>query len=131
MLTRNGHTEAGCDLARLAGLEPAAVDIVEILNEDGTMARRPDLEIFAEQHGIKLGTIADSIEYRNQHETTIQKVSLCHMPTEYGEFELTTFRDTIDNQLHFALSKPPKDPSKPVLVRVHLHDYLNDVELSA
>ena len=126
VLTRNGHTEAGCDLARLAGLEPAAV-IVEILNEDGTMARRPDLEIFAEQHGIKLGTIADLIEYRNQHETTIQKVSQCHMPTEYGEFELTTFRDTIDNQLHFALSKPPKDPSKPVLVRVHLHDYLNDV----
>ncbi len=126
VLTRNGHTEAGCDLARLAGLEPAAV-IVEILNEDGTMARRPDLEIFAQQHGIKLGTIAELIEYRNQHETTIQKVSQCKMPTEYGEFELTTFRDTIDNQLHFALSKPQKDPSKPVLVRVHLHDYLNDV----
>jgi 3,4-dihydroxy 2-butanone 4-phosphate synthase / GTP cyclohydrolase II len=126
VLTRNGHTEAGCDLARLAGLEPAAV-IVEILNEDGTMARRPDLEKFAAEHGLKLGTIAELIEYRNQHETTIQKVSQCHMPTEYGDFELTTFRDTIDNQVHFALSKPQKDPSKPVLVRVHLHDYLNDV----
>ncbi|WP_024871306.1 bifunctional 3,4-dihydroxy-2-butanone-4-phosphate synthase/GTP cyclohydrolase II [Tolumonas lignilytica] len=126
VLTRNGHTEAGCDLARLAGLEPAAV-IVEILNEDGTMARRPDLEKFAAEHGLKLGTIADLIEYRNQHETTVQKISQCQMPTEYGEFELTTFRDTIDNQLHFALSKPAKDPSQPVLVRVHLHDYLNDV----
>jgi len=126
VLTRNGHTEAGCDLARLAGLEPAAV-IVEILNEDGTMARRPDLELFAAEHGIKLGTIAELIEYRNQHETTIQKVSQCHMPTEYGDFELTTFRDTIDNQVHFALSKPQTDPTKPVLVRVHLHDYLNDV----
>jgi 3,4-dihydroxy 2-butanone 4-phosphate synthase/GTP cyclohydrolase II len=126
VLTRNGHTEAGCDLARLSGLEPAAV-IVEVLNDDGTMARRPDLEKFAEEHGIKLGTIADLIEYRNQHETTIQKVSTCHMPTEYGDFELTTFRDTIDNQVHFALSKPQQNPTKPVLVRVHLHDYLNDV----
>jgi 3,4-dihydroxy 2-butanone 4-phosphate synthase/GTP cyclohydrolase II len=126
VLTRNGHTEAGCDLARLAGMEPAAV-IVEILNEDGTMARRPDLEVFAAEHGLKLGTIAELIEYRNQHETTIQKVSQCHMPTEYGDFELTTFRDTIDNQVHFALSKPQQNPTKPVLVRVHLHDYLNDV----
>ncbi len=126
VLTRNGHTEAGCDLGRLAGLEPAAV-IVEILNEDGTMARRPDLEKFAEEHNIKLGTIAELIEYRNQNETTVEKVSQCHLPTEYGDFELTTFRDTVDNQVHYALSKPQKDPSVPVLVRVHLHDYMTDV----
>lgn len=74
VLVRAGHTEAGCDLARLAGLEPAAV-IVEILNEDGTMARRPDLEVFAEKHGIKIGTIADLIEYRNLNETTIEQVA--------------------------------------------------------
>ncbi len=104
VLTRAGHTEAGCDLARLAGYEPASV-IVEILNEDGTMARRPDLELFAEQHGIKLGTIADLIEYRNQHETTVEKVAECKLPTEFGEFDLITFRDTIDNQVHFALKR--------------------------
>jgi 3,4-dihydroxy 2-butanone 4-phosphate synthase/GTP cyclohydrolase II len=67
--------------------------------------RRPDLEIFAEQHGIKLGTIADLIEYRNQHETTVEKVAECKLPTEFGEFDLVTFRDTIDNQVHFALKK--------------------------
>ncbi|MDF4356785.1 3,4-dihydroxy-2-butanone-4-phosphate synthase, partial [Vibrio parahaemolyticus] len=80
VLTRAGHTEAGCDLARLAGLEPASV-IVEILNDDGTMARRPDLEIFAEKHGLKLGTIADLIEYRNNTETTIERVAECKLPT--------------------------------------------------
>ncbi|PSJ45411.1 bifunctional 3,4-dihydroxy-2-butanone-4-phosphate synthase/GTP cyclohydrolase II [Zobellella taiwanensis] len=126
VLTRAGHTEAGCDLARLAGLEPAAV-IVEILNEDGTMARRPDLEKFAEQHGIKLGTIADLIEYRNQNETTIEQVARCKLPTEHGEFELVTFRDTIDNQVHFALRKGEIKADQPALVRVHIHDMLTDV----
>ena len=129
VLTRAGHTEAGCDLARLAGFEPAAV-IVEILNEDGTMARRPDLEKFAAEHGIKLGTIADLIEYRNQHETTVEQVALCQLPTEYGEFELVTFRDTIDNQLHFALCKGDLAGDQPPLVRVHLHDYFSDVLLT-
>ncbi len=129
VLTRAGHTEAGCDLARLAGLEPAAV-IVEILNEDGTMARRPDLEKFAAEHGIKLGTIADLIEYRNQNETTVVKVAQCKLPTEYGEFELVTFRDTIDNQLHFALCKGELGGDTSPLVRVHLHDYFSDVLLT-
>ena len=129
VLTRAGHTEAGCDLARLAGFEPASV-IVEILNEDGTMARRPDLEIFAEQHGIKLGTIADLIEYRNQHETTVEKVAECKLPTEYGEFDLVTFRDTIDNQVHFALKKGDVKADQPTLVRVHLHDVLSDLLLT-
>lgn len=78
VLTRAGHTEAGCDLARLAGFSPAGV-IVEILNEDGTMARRPDLEVFGEKHGIKLGTIADLIEYRNNNETTIERVAECKL----------------------------------------------------
>jgi 3,4-dihydroxy 2-butanone 4-phosphate synthase/GTP cyclohydrolase II len=129
VLTRAGHTEAGCDLARLAGYEAASV-IVEILNEDGTMARRPDLEIFAEQHGIKLGTIADLIEYRNQHETTVEKVAECKLPTEFGEFDLITFRDTIDNQVHFALKKGEIQADQPTLVRVHLHDVLSDLLLT-
>lgn len=129
VLTRAGHTEAGCDLARLAGYEAAAV-IVEVLNDDGTMARRPDLERFAEEHGIKLGTIADLIEYRNQHETTVEKVAECRLPTEFGEFELITFRDTIDNQVHFALKKGDVHPEQPTLVRVHLHDVLGDLLLT-
>lgn len=125
VLTRAGHTEAGCDLARLAGLEPASV-IVEILNDDGTMARRPDLEVFAEQHGLKLGTIADLIEYRNNTETTIERVAQCKLPTEYGEFELITYRDVIDNQIHYALQKGTLDGQAP-LVRVHLHDTFTDL----
>jgi len=126
VLTRAGHTEAGCDLARLAGLEPASV-IVEILNEDGTMARRPDLEVFAEKHGIKLGTIADLIEYRNNTETTIERVAQCKLPTEFGEFELVTYRDTIDNQIHYALKKEQVAKDKAPLVRVHLQDTFTDI----
>ena len=87
VLNRAGHTEAGIDLARLAGCEPASV-IVEILNEDGSMARRPELEVFAAKHNMKIGTIADLIEYRNLNETTIQQVAKCKLPTEYGEFDL-------------------------------------------
>lgn len=125
VLTRAGHTEAGCDLARLAGLMPASV-IVEILNEDGTMARRPDLEIFAQKHGLKLGTIADLIEYRNNTETTIERVAQCQLPTEFGEFELVTYRDTIDKQIHYALKKPNTTEQAP-LVRVHLQDTFTDL----
>lgn len=125
VLTRAGHTEAGCDLARLAGLEPASV-IVEILKEDGSMARRPDLELFAEQHDIKLGTIADLIEYRNNTETTIERVAKCSLPTEFGEFELITYRDVIDDQLHFAMKKGDVTTGTP-LVRVHLQDTFTDL----
>lgn len=125
VLTRAGHTEAGCDLARLAGLEPASV-IVEILNDDGTMARRPDLEVFAEKHGIKLGTIADLIEYRNNTETTIERVAECKLPTEFGEFDLVTYRDTIDNQIHYALRKG-NVTDNACLVRVHLQDTFTDL----
>ncbi|MFC3022348.1 bifunctional 3,4-dihydroxy-2-butanone-4-phosphate synthase/GTP cyclohydrolase II [Vibrio zhugei] len=125
VLVRAGHTEAGCDLARLAGKEPASV-IVEILNDDGSMARRPDLEVFAKAHGIKLGTIADLIEYRNNTETTIERVATCHLPTEYGDFELVTFRDVIDNQVHYALCKGEIAQGAP-LVRVHLQDTFTDL----
>jgi len=128
VLVRAGHTEAGCDLARLSGFEPASV-IVEILNDDGTMARRPQLEVFAEKHGIKLGTIADLIEYRNATETTIERVAECQLPTEYGEFSMVTYRDTVDNQIHYALSKG-KVNGAPTNVRVHLQDTFNDVLFS-
>ncbi|MBM7071022.1 3,4-dihydroxy-2-butanone-4-phosphate synthase [Shewanella sp. 202IG2-18] len=123
VLVRAGHTEAGCDLARLAGLESSGV-IVEILNEDGTMARRPDLEVFSEKHGVKIGTIADLIEYRNTKETTVVRESECKLPTRFGDFQMITFRDTIDNQVHFALVKG--EITEDVLVRVHLQNVIND-----
>ena len=126
VLTRAGHTEAGCDVARLAGLEPSSV-IVEILNEDGTMARRPQLEVFAEKHGLKLGTIADLIEYRNNHETTIERVAECRLPTEFGEFEMITYRDKIDNEVHYALLKGDIKAGEETLVRVHLQDTFKDI----
>ncbi|WP_120511470.1 bifunctional 3,4-dihydroxy-2-butanone-4-phosphate synthase/GTP cyclohydrolase II [Photobacterium salinisoli] len=126
VLARAGHTEAGCDIARLAGLEPSSV-IVEILNPDGTMARRPDLEVFAAEHGLKLGTIADLIEYRNNNETTIERVAECCLPTEFGDFDLITYRDTIDNQIHHALRKGDVSPSNSTLVRVHLQDTFKDI----
>lgn len=124
VLTRAGHTEAGCDLARLAGCEPSAA-IVEILNEDGTMARHPDLAKFSEKHGIKMGTIADLIEYRNTNETTVVREAKCKLPTRFGEFTMVTFRDTIDNQLHYALVKGEITPN--CLVRVHLQNTFNDL----
>lgn len=126
VLNRAGHTEAGVDLARLAGAEPASV-IVEILNEDGSMARRPELEAFASKHDLKIGTIADLIEYRNLNETTIEKVAECRMPTRYGDFDLITFKDVIDNQIHLALKKGEIEGDVPTLVRVHLHNTLNDL----
>ncbi len=129
VLNRAGHTEAGVDLARLAGFEAAAV-IVEILNEDGTMARRPDLEIIAEKHGIKMGTIADLIEYRNANETTIERISQCKLPTEFGDFDLTVFKDTIDGQAHFALTKGEIKAEEPTLVRVHLENTFRDLLFS-
>jgi len=123
VIVRAGHTEAGCDFARLAGLEPSAV-IVEILNEDGTMARRPDLEIFAKKHDLKIGTIADLIEYRNLNESSIKRVAQCHFPTQFGDFNLVTYKDTIENHLHYALIKGDLDSNTPTLVRVHLQNTL-------
>ena len=126
VLNRAGHTEAGVDLARLADCEPAAV-IVEILNPDGSMARHPELEVFAREHGLKIGTIADLIEYRNLNETTIIKVAECELPTEFGDFQLHTFKDVIDEQIHYALVKGDIDPTDPALVRVHLHNTFSDL----
>ncbi|CAH9017521.1 bifunctional 3,4-dihydroxy-2-butanone-4-phosphate synthase/GTP cyclohydrolase II [Candidatus Nitrosacidococcus sp. I8] len=125
VLTRSGHTEAGCDLARLAGFEPAAV-IVEILNEDGTMARRPDLELFAQQHNIKLGTVADLIHYRLKHERSITRIAICNLPTEQGTFQLFSYQDLVTGQLHFALVKGEIHREDPILVRVHMADTLSD-----
>ncbi len=126
VLTRAGHTEAGCDLSRLAGFEPAAV-IVEILNEDGTMARRPDLEVFAKEHDLKLGTIADLINYRLQNEPTVERVAECKMPTAHGEFTLVAYRDQLDQAMHLALVKGEVGGDKPTLVRVHLQHDLCDL----
>jgi 3,4-dihydroxy 2-butanone 4-phosphate synthase/GTP cyclohydrolase II len=126
VLNRAGHTEAGCDLARLAGLEPAAV-IVEILNEDGTMARRAELETFAETHGLKIGTIADLIHYRIQNEKTVERICECEFPTEYGPFRMIAYQDQVDQRLHLALTYGRITGDQPVLVRVHGRNLLSDL----
>lgn len=126
VLNRAGHTEAGCDLAYLAGLDPSAV-IVEILNEDGSMARKPDLEIFAGEHGLKIGTIADLIHYRIQNEKTLERISECDFPTEFGMFRLYAYQDRNDNNLHLALVMGQIISDKPVLVRVHARNLLCDL----
>lgn len=126
VLTRAGHTEAGCDLARLAGFEPASV-IVEIMNEDGSMARRDDLETFAQQHGLKLGTVADLIQYRLQNEKTVERVSECRLPTRHGEFKLYAYEDRLDHKAHFALVCGQIDSDDATLVRVHMQDTLCDL----
>ena len=125
VLTRAGHTEAGCDLARLAGCEPAAA-IVEILNEDGTMARRPDLERFAREHGLKIGTIADLIRYRLTREHSIERVAETNVQTEFGEFHMVAYQDAVDGTLHLALVKGVIRPEEPALVRVHIRNTLSD-----
>tara|TARA_R110000787_G_scaffold42983_6_gene105343 strand:+ start:2872 stop:4041 length:1170 start_codon:yes stop_codon:yes gene_type:complete len=126
VLARAGHTEAGCDLARLSGFEPASV-IVEILNEDGTMARRPDLEKFAREHDLKIGTIADLIRYRLDNEHSIERVAETHIQTEFGEFHLVSYQDAVDGTVHLALIKGKVDPNNPTLVRVHLRNTLSDM----
>ncbi len=126
VLRRAGHTEAGCDLARLAGLEAAAV-IVEIMNEDGTMARRPDLEKFAQEHHLKIGTIADLIHYRTVNEKTIERVRTQPFPTDFGEFTLVQFRDLIEDKHHLALIKGELAACEAPFVRVHVADPLRDL----
>ena len=125
VLNRAGHTEAGCDLTRLAGFEPAAV-IVEILNEDGTMARRKDLEQFAVQHDLKIGTIEDLIRYRIENEHTVERIVESPFPTKHGDFKLYAFEDSTAQELHLALVKGKIDPEKPILVRVHVQNTLVD-----
>ena len=126
VLSRAGHTEAGCDLARLAGLEPAAV-LVEILNEDGSMARRPELERFAAHHGLKIGTIADLITYRMMNEKTVRRVGECALPTRHGAFRLVAYQESVTGAVHLALVRGSIDPESPTLVRVHVQDSLCDV----
>ena len=126
VLTRAGHTEAGCDLARLAGLEAAAV-IVEILNEDGSMARRPDLEKFAREHGIRIGTIADLIRYRLAKENNVERIDKRPVSTEHGEFTMYCYDDHVNRAVHLALVKGDLKKSNVPLVRVQLQDTLGDV----
>jgi 3,4-dihydroxy 2-butanone 4-phosphate synthase/GTP cyclohydrolase II len=126
VLRRAGHTEAGVDLARMAGFEPAAL-IVEIMNEDGTMARRPQLEAFALKHDLRMGTIADLIQYRALHEQSIELCDQKPVLTEFGEFELHTFLDLIDDTVHYALTRGVIDDAGETLVRVQTVNALRDV----
>jgi 3,4-dihydroxy 2-butanone 4-phosphate synthase/GTP cyclohydrolase II len=126
VLSRAGHTEAGCDLARLAGFDPSAV-IVEIMNDDGSMARRPDLEKFAEAHNIKIGTIADLIHYQVLNEQSVECVSKGKINTDYGPFDLYTFRDKLDGEIHFAMTRGDIQSDQPTLVRVHLASTVRDL----
>jgi 3,4-dihydroxy 2-butanone 4-phosphate synthase/GTP cyclohydrolase II len=126
VLTRAGHTEAGCDLARLAGFSPAAM-IVEILNDDGTMARRPDLERFAKAHSLKIGTIADLIRYRLKNERSVERIYEQPVDTEFGEFRLCCYEDHVNKNVHIALVKGDLKSVLPPLVRVHIKDTLRDL----
>jgi 3,4-dihydroxy 2-butanone 4-phosphate synthase / GTP cyclohydrolase II len=126
VLTRAGHTEAGCDLARLAGFSAAAM-IVEILNDDGTMARRPDLELFAKTHDLKIGTIADLIRYRLKNERSVERIYEDTVETEYGVFKLACYEDHVNKTVHIALVKGDLNSDLPPLVRVHIKDTLRDV----
>jgi 3,4-dihydroxy 2-butanone 4-phosphate synthase/GTP cyclohydrolase II len=130
VLTRAGHTEAGCDYARLAGLTPAAV-IVEIMNDDGTMARRPQLEQFARTHGLKIGTIADLIRYRLRNERSVERIAEQDIATEFGPFRLIAYQDHVHRDVHLVLVRGsvdgPAAAGMAPLVRVHLTDTLRDV----
>lgn len=118
VLRRSGHTEAGIDFARLAGFKPAGV-LVEILNEDGTMARLPDLKIVAEKHKLKLVSIKDLIAYRLKHESLIKREIGVKMPTEYGDFDMIAYRQINTGEIHMALVKGEWKQDEPVLLRVH------------
>ncbi len=126
VLSRAGHTEASCDLAALAGCEAAGV-ICEIMNDDGSMARREDLELFAETHGLKIGTIADLIHYRTLNERTIECVEQYDLDTEFGVFNLRTYHDSIQGATHLAMVKGDISADEPALVRVHITDTLRDL----
>lgn len=125
VLNRSGHTEAASDLALLAGLEPAGV-LVEILNADGSMARRPQLEEFAREHGLKIGSIEELIRYRLSTEHTVERVDVRDIETEHGPFKLHTYRDRLSHGLHFALLRGQADATVPTLVRVHMQNPLAD-----
>lgn len=126
VLRRAGHTEAAVDLARLAGLDPSGV-ICEILNEDGTMARLPDLVEFCRRHGLRMCSIQDLISYRRRSEKLIEREQEVQMPTEFGEFRLFLYRSKLDGQHHVALVKGDVGNGEPVLVRVHSECLTGDV----
>jgi 3,4-dihydroxy 2-butanone 4-phosphate synthase/GTP cyclohydrolase II len=118
VLVRAGHTEAGCDLAELAGLTSAAV-ICEVMNPDGSMARMPELLAFAKKHNLKIGTIADLIHHRSQNEKLVERVAERVIATAYGPFRLCIYHDKTVDEVHYALVKGDPAPDRPVLVRVH------------
>ena len=126
VLTRAGHTEAAGDLALLAGLEPAGV-LVEILHGDGSMARRPELEAFAQEHGLKIGSIEELIRYRLETEHTVERVDEREIDTVHGPFKLISYRDRLSRELHFALVRGQPQAQTPTLVRVHVKNPLTDV----
>jgi 3,4-dihydroxy 2-butanone 4-phosphate synthase / GTP cyclohydrolase II len=126
VLMRAGQTEAAVDLARLAGLIPAGV-VCEIMNEDGTMARVPDLIAYCKRHGLKLVTVADLIEYRRRHERLVERMTTVQMPTAYGDFTAVAFRETLTGKHHIALVKGDVDGTEDVLVRVHSECLTGDV----
>ena len=126
VLVRSGQTEASVDLARLAGLYPGAV-ICEVMNEDGTMARMPQLDELSRQHGVSIITVADLIAYRRRHETLIQRVAEARLPTRHGEFTVYSYKSAVDPDEHVALVKGTIDPDEPILVRVHSECLTGDV----
>ncbi|MEX1664556.1 bifunctional 3,4-dihydroxy-2-butanone-4-phosphate synthase/GTP cyclohydrolase II [Zhongshania arctica] len=126
VLSRAGHTEAACDLSRLAGFEATGV-ICEIMNEDGTMARRADLDIFAAEHDLKMGTIADLIHYQVLNEQTIEKISSGTIATDFGDFVLHAYKDSVAGEIHFAVQKGDISADSPTLVRVHLGSSVRDL----
>ena len=126
VLVRAGHTEAAVDLARLAGLYPAGV-ICEIMGEDGTMARLPELEVTAEQNGLKIVSVADLISYRRRHEKLVKRMAEASLPTKYGDFILIAYKSIIDPDEHVALVKGDISGKKPVLVRVHSECLTGDI----
>jgi 3,4-dihydroxy 2-butanone 4-phosphate synthase/GTP cyclohydrolase II len=130
VLVRTGQTEGSVDLCRMAGLRPGGV-ICEVMNDDGTMSRRPQLEAFAREHGIRICTIADLIAYRMRTEILVREAVRAQMPTPYGDFELIGFENDVDRKEHVALVKGDINPDEPVLVRVHSECLTGDVFHSA
>jgi 3,4-dihydroxy 2-butanone 4-phosphate synthase/GTP cyclohydrolase II len=130
VLVRAGQTEASVDLARIAGLEPAAV-ICEVMNDDGTMARLPQLTAFCEAHEMKLVTVADVIRYRMQHERFVQRMAETQLTTRYGEFRMIAYTSAIDREVHVALVRGSLEGEPPPLVRVHSHCLTGDVFASS
>ena len=126
VLVRTGQTEGSVDLTRLAGMKPAAV-ICEIMNDDGTMARRPDLEVFAHTHHLKMLTVAAIINYRLQKETLVHRVGEATMPTAYGEFTTIAYTNDVDSYTHVAMVRGEIDPEVPALVRMHSECLTGDV----